>query len=89
MRNWIDVTVDVWVMARTTLSKSGRFIVIDDLHVDRSVVDELAIWSERHGLTLQDGIQLALVFFSEQRTTAPDLRSRPDGVEAPSNPALP
>ena len=47
------------------LSACGRFVVPDDLHIDREVFSALKRWSERRGLRAQDGVQLALVAFTE------------------------
>ncbi len=50
---------------RVKLSPCGRFIVLEDLHIDREVLAALTEWSERRGLRVQDGIQLAILAFTE------------------------
>ncbi|MBK6514340.1 MAG: hypothetical protein IPG04_09530 [Polyangiaceae bacterium] len=47
------------------LSACGRFVVLDDLHIDREVFSALRRWSERRGLRAQDAVQLAIVAFTE------------------------
>jgi hypothetical protein len=51
----------------TKVSESGHFIVIDGLHIDRSVFDALAAWAEPKGLPVQDAIQLAIIFFTDAK----------------------
>lgn len=53
-------------MAPTTMSKCGRFVVIDQLHVDRNVFDLLANWAADRGVGIQDAIQLALCAFNDR-----------------------
>lgn len=76
-------------MASTRPSPCGRFIIINGLHLDRTVFEHLAKWSERRGLTPQDGIQLALCLFDERNVSSPEARKTRDDVEAQSSPALP
>lgn len=47
------------------LSPCARFVVLDDLHIDREVFSALARWSDRRGLRVQDGVQLAILAFTE------------------------
>ena len=54
-------------MAPTRLSESGRFIVIDNLHLDRAVFHALSTWAKRKELTVQDAIQVALCLFNDHR----------------------
>jgi hypothetical protein len=46
-------------------STCGRFVVLDDLHVDRDVFEALAQWAAQHGLRIQDAIQLAVCSFND------------------------
>ena len=41
-------------------------MVLDALHLDRSVLDDLARWAAAHGLALQDAIQIALCAFVDE-----------------------
>lgn len=47
------------------ISPSGRFIVLDGLHLDRMVFEALATWASEKGLRLQDAIQLAICAFND------------------------
>jgi hypothetical protein len=51
-------------MALTRLSKTGRFVIIDGLHVDRTIFETLAGWARARNLNVQDAIQLAVWFLS-------------------------
>ena len=48
------------------VSECGRFVVIDALHLDRTVVETLALWASNRALGIQDAIQLALCSFNER-----------------------
>lgn len=75
-------------MARSHASSCGRFVVVDDLHIDRDVFAQLERWASQRGLTLQDAIQLAICLFDEERATLPSVRKSRDDVERASSPAL-
>lgn len=62
--------VDTDHMTPTTVSNCGRFVVIDALHVDRSVFEALARWATDHGLGIQDAIQVALCAFNDRTSDA-------------------
>jgi len=50
-------------------SPCDRFIILDDLHLDRVVFETLARWSSKNDLRLQDAIQLAICVFNESSRT--------------------
>ena len=52
-------------MAFASVSDGGRFVVIDELHLDREVFEVLARWAADRGLRIQDAVQLALCAFNE------------------------
>lgn len=52
-------------MPEIAILPSGRFAVINGLHLDRSVVEALAAWAESRGLSIQDAIQIALCYFND------------------------
>jgi hypothetical protein len=51
---------------RTSVSKCGRFVIIDQLHLDRTVLQVLASWAAEHDVSIQDAIQLAVCAFNDQ-----------------------
>lgn len=53
-------------MSIPRLSKCGRFIVIESLHIDRNVFEVLARWARERGLAVQDAVQLAVCAFNER-----------------------
>lgn len=54
----------------TKISSSGRFVVLDGLHVDREVFEALARWAAKHDVHVQDAIQLAICAFNESALDA-------------------
>jgi hypothetical protein len=50
-------------MMPAKVSPCGRFVVLDDLHIDRAVFDLLTSWASERDLRIQDAIQLALCTF--------------------------
>jgi hypothetical protein len=65
------------------LSPCHRFVVLDDVHVDREVVFALATWSAHHGMPVQDAIQFALLSFSEMAARSVALAPEPDALLEP------
>lgn len=51
-------------MTCTKASACGRYIVIDDLHLDRTVFEFLVQWAAERQLRVQDAIQLAVCALS-------------------------
>lgn len=52
-------------MMSTKVSPCGRFVVLDGLHLDRSVFESLTLWAAEHQLRIQDAIQFALCIFRD------------------------
>lgn len=52
-------------MLSTKASASGRCVVLDQLHLDRSVFEVLARWAKYREFGIQDAIQVALCGVSE------------------------
>jgi len=50
---------------RTRASPCGRFVVVDELHLDRAVFDVVVRWAEGRDLSIQDALQLALCAFRD------------------------
>jgi len=53
-------------MKLRNVSACGRFVVLDALYLDRTVLASLARWASAHGVRLQDAIQLAICAFNER-----------------------
>jgi hypothetical protein len=58
-------------MMPAKLSPCGRFVVLDGLHLDRTLFEALSQWAAEHQLRLQDAIQLALCIFREGAADQP------------------
>jgi hypothetical protein len=52
-------------MMPAKVSPCGRFVVLDDLHLDRAVFEVLTSWAQERELRIQDAIQLALCNLSD------------------------
>ena len=52
-------------MMPTKVSPCGRFVVLDDLHLDRNLFEALMRWAAKHDLRVQDAIQFALCIFRD------------------------
>ena len=52
-------------MLSEKISPCGRFVVLDDLHLDRALFEPVRRWATEHGLRIQDAIQLALCTLAE------------------------
>ncbi len=50
-------------MTRTRATGCGRFVVLDELHLDRDVYERIVRWAAQHGLRVQDAVQVALCAF--------------------------
>jgi predicted nucleic acid-binding protein len=70
-------------MMPAKVSPCGRFVVLDDLHIDRAVFDLLTSWASERDLRIQDAIQLALCAFGD------DAVARNSGVTVLPGAALP
>lgn len=57
-----------------------RFVVVDGLHVDRTVFAVLEAWAAERGVSVQDAIQLAICFFNDLRVTDVASVLRPIGT---------
>jgi hypothetical protein len=53
-------------MTPVNVSECGRFVVIDGLHLDRSVFETLRRWAADRGVRIQDALQLAVCSFNER-----------------------
>jgi hypothetical protein len=52
-------------MVRSKSSSCDRFVVLDGLHIDRTMFEELQLWAGENRLHIQDAIQLALCVLVE------------------------
>ncbi len=64
-------------MTPTNVTKCGRFVVIDALHIDRDVFEALAGWAMDYGLGIQDAIQVALCAFIDKSSEQHCVRAQP------------
>ena len=46
-------------------SRCGRFVILDDLHIDRTTFESLSARASQIGLRLQDAMQIAICAFNE------------------------
>jgi hypothetical protein len=46
-------------------SSCGKFVELDELHIDRDVFETLARWATDHGLSIENAIQFALCCFND------------------------
>ncbi len=66
-------------MASTRVSACQRFVVIDGLHVDRTIYAALEAWAAAREVSIQHAIQLAICAFSDmacERDEPPIPRAR-------------
>lgn len=52
------------------LSPCHRFVVLEGVHIDRTVLATLRKWAARRGLSLQDAIQMAILAFNERTSSS-------------------
>lgn len=62
-------------------SACGRFVVVEGLYLDRTVLEKLDRWASEHHLRLQDAIQLAICAFNQGSTGEPALPGVPSERE--------
>ena len=64
----------------TRPSRCGRFVVVDELYLDRTVFDALTAWALERRMRVQDAIQLALCLLHDdgdvRRDSSPSASAR-------------
>lgn len=68
------------------VSDCGRFVILEGLHLDRTLFASLERWAGEHGLRVEDAVQMAvwsLTASSAPVAATPTVSRHPRGVPAP------